>query len=277
MELIHLKTFKAVVDEAGTKGAAEQLNTVPSNITARLKKLEAELNTKLFSLVGRKLELTLSGEQLYPFATKMLQLESQAKTAIAQTQGRYAVSIGMPETFAAAHLPRALTLLKQQYPEIQPRIHTATSAELQLDVINNKIDCAIVGNARNHTNLHQMLVLDEELQYVTPKTGDYEPLLFVREEGCGYRQCAQAWQLETGKTDEAMMVMGSADGILGCISAGLGYTIISRDMVIGSRYEKALSLQPLTLGSSYIRFSMVYRKSSTQEGAVQNLAKLFMR
>ena len=34
MELIGLKTFKAVVDEAGIKGASEKLHGVQSNITS---------------------------------------------------------------------------------------------------------------------------------------------------------------------------------------------------------------------------------------------------
>ena len=35
MEILILKTFKAIVDEGGIKGAAEKLNTVQSNVTNR--------------------------------------------------------------------------------------------------------------------------------------------------------------------------------------------------------------------------------------------------
>lgn len=48
MEILTLKTFKAVVDEEGIKGAADKLHTVQSNITNRIKKLERELDTKRF-------------------------------------------------------------------------------------------------------------------------------------------------------------------------------------------------------------------------------------
>lgn len=37
MEVLTLKTFKAVVDEGGIKGAADKLHTVQSNITNRIK------------------------------------------------------------------------------------------------------------------------------------------------------------------------------------------------------------------------------------------------
>jgi hypothetical protein len=41
------------------------------------------------------------------------------------------------------------------------------------------------------------------------------------------------------------MIMSSADGVLGCISAGLGYTIIGKNMVVGSRYEESLAIHPI--------------------------------
>ena len=58
MEILTLKTFKAVVDEGGIKAAAVKMHTVQSNITNRIQKLERELDTKLFTLIGRKLQLT---------------------------------------------------------------------------------------------------------------------------------------------------------------------------------------------------------------------------
>lgn len=111
MEILALKTFKTMVDEGGIKVAADKLHTVQSNITNRIKKLESELDTKLFTLAGRKLQLTPSGQQPYKYADDILQLEHQAKSAILRDKGNYELRIGMPETFAAVHMPLALILL----------------------------------------------------------------------------------------------------------------------------------------------------------------------
>ena len=48
MELIDLLTFSAVARTGGITRAAEELNTVQSNVTQRVKALEAELGTPLF-------------------------------------------------------------------------------------------------------------------------------------------------------------------------------------------------------------------------------------
>jgi DNA-binding transcriptional LysR family regulator len=53
MELAQIRMFKTVVDTGSIARAAEVLHCVPSNITARIKALEAELSTELFYRQGR--------------------------------------------------------------------------------------------------------------------------------------------------------------------------------------------------------------------------------
>lgn len=277
MEILTLKTFKAVVDEGGIKGAADKLHTVQSNITNRIKKLERELDTKLFNLVGRKLQLTPSGQHLCEYANQILQLEFQATSAILRDKGSYELRVGMPETFAAVHMPLALKELKQNHSEIRIKIYTDTSERLVSAVLNNKVDCAAIGNAPKHKNLIVIDVVQEELVMVTPLEGEHDSVLFVRDEGCGYRKHAIFWQQGVGRESDERMLMSSADGILGCISAGLGYTVIGKNMVVGSRYEESLSMNPVSYGPEYVQLSIVYRKGSSLESGIVTLAKLLTK
>jgi DNA-binding transcriptional LysR family regulator len=273
MEILALKTFKAVVDEEGIKGAADKLHTVQSNISNRIKKLEGELDTKLFNLVGRKLKLTPTGQQLYDYADRILKLEYQATSAILSHKGSYELRVGMPETFAAVHMPLALKQLKQSNPKIKAKIFTETSDRLVFSVLNNKVDCAALGNAPQHEHLVVIPVVKEELVIVTPLDSDYDPVLFVRDEGCGYRKHALVWQQQSGRDNDERMIMSSADGILGCIAAGLGYTIIGKNMVTGSRYVQSLVMTPVDYGPTYVQLSIVYRKGSPLEAGILTLAK----
>lgn len=277
MEIVNLRTLKAVVDTGGIKGASQLLNTVPSNITVRIQKLEDELNVPLFQLLGRKLQLTAAGHILYDYSVKMLNLEYQATQAVQRDKGSYELRIGAPETFTAVHLPMALKAFKRAHPLIRPKVITATSAELAVAVVNNHVDCATVGNADSHPDLHRRPLFKEQLMLVTPLDGQYEALLFVREKGCGYRKWALAWQQANGRSNEGYMVMSSADGILGCVSAGLGYTVISRDMVVGSRYEKALSMRALKQGPRHLSISMLYRKDSILKEGIEALTRLLSK
>ncbi|MCL1103183.1 LysR family transcriptional regulator [Shewanella saliphila] len=272
-----LKTFKAVVDEQGIKGAADKLNTVQSNITNRIKKLEAELDTKLFTLMGRKLQLTPNGQQLYDYAGQILLLQHQAILAISRNKDTYELRVGMPETFAAVHMPLALKQLKLNHAEIRTKIHTDTSERLVFSVLNNKVDCAAIGNAPKHENLVVIPIVKEELIMVTPRDSEYDPVLLVRDEGCGYRQHAMLWRQQAGRGNDELMIMSSADGVLGCIAAGLGYTIIGKNMVAGSRYEKSLVMTPVSHGPKHVQLSIVYRKGSPLESGILTLATLLTK
>ncbi len=274
MEIVTLRTFKAVVDEEGVKGAAEKLHTVQSNVTNRIKKLERELDTKLFNIIGRKLQLTPSGRQLCDYADQILQLEYQATSAILRNKDSYELRIGMPETFAAVHMPLALKQLKLNHAEIRAKIYTDTSDRLVPAVLNNKVDCAAIGNPPTHQDLEVIPIVKEALMMVTPLDSEYDPVLFVRDEGCGYRKQAIIWQQEAGRSSDELMLMSSADGVLGCIAAGLGYTIIGKNMVVGSRYEKSLVMTPISNGAKHVQLSIVYRKDSPLVSGVLTLAKL---
>lgn len=277
MEILTLKTFKALVDEKGIKGAADKLHTVQSNINNRVKKLERELDSKLFHLVGRKLQLTASGQNLYEYADKIIQLEYQAKLAILHDKGNYELRVGMPETFAAVHMPLALKKLKKNHTEIRTKIYINTSARLVNDVLNNKVDCAALGDAPKNENLIICPIFQEELVIVTPLEGENDPVMFIRDEGCSYRKHAIIWQQLAGRASDELMIMSSADGILGCISAGIGYTVMGKSMVIGSRYEKSLAVHPVDYGPRYIKLSLIYRKESILESGILALAKLLTK
>lgn len=275
MELISLKTFKAIVDEGGIKGASQKLNTVQSNISARIQRLEQTLDVSLFALKGRKLELTSNGKILYQYANQMIQLESQARHALNLNKGHYELTIGTPETFAAVHLPAVLKKLRKKYPCIQPRIHTATSGELINALKNNLVDCAFGGIHPNHPDMQLIPVVSERMVRVTPSDQNYEPVLFVRGEGCGYRRAALIWQQEMGYDHEERMIMSSVDGVLGCIAAGLGYTIIGRNMVENSRYEDSLTIEEIEGSQQILEISLIFMKNTPLEEGIRTLASLF--
>jgi DNA-binding transcriptional LysR family regulator len=62
MDLNELRIFLEVYRTGTISSAAEKLNTVQSNVTARLKKLEDELNVCLFYRKSRGVEITSDGK-----------------------------------------------------------------------------------------------------------------------------------------------------------------------------------------------------------------------
>src|SRR3954453_171697 len=82
MDLSDLHIFRSVVQAGGVTRAAERLNRVQSNITTRVRQLEAELGVELFMRAGKRLHLTPSGQVLLDYAERLLDLAAEAREAL---------------------------------------------------------------------------------------------------------------------------------------------------------------------------------------------------
>ncbi len=273
VELQTLKTFKTVAEEGGILLASRKLNTVQSNVTARIKRLEAEVGKPLFYRKGRGLELSPSGHILLNYARQILQLESQASQAV-QLVGEQTgeLRIGSMETFAALRLPTVLKKVQETHPKMKLHIETNTSSMLVQQVLNHSLDCAFVGGVVRHPDLLVVEISQEELVLVQSKSSEYEelPLILFRE-GCAYRALALEWQRKHGNQISEVMEFGTLDGILGCVSVGLGCTLMPRWVIKGNRYSNELKIKELDPRLSCIPTVLIRHKDAVPLKSLETL------
>ncbi|WP_027856839.1 LysR substrate-binding domain-containing protein [Marinobacterium jannaschii] len=273
MDIQSLRTFQAVVEEGGILSASRQLNTVQSNVTARIKRLEEELGTALFYRQGRGLVLAPQGEVLLQYARRILQLEQQAGQAVRNVgESAGALRIGAMETFAALRLPPLLKQVRQAHPGVDLHISTDTSAALVEQVLQRKLDCAFVGGPVQHPDLVATELLQEELVLVRSRDNGSAalPLILFRE-GCAYRARALSWQREQGEQRGEVMELGTLDGILGCVAVGLGQTLMPRPVVSHSRFSDALVLQALAPHLATVPTVLIRHREALPMNAVDTL------
>ncbi|MEW8505182.1 MAG: LysR substrate-binding domain-containing protein [Candidatus Thiodiazotropha sp.] len=278
MELQSLRTFQAVVEEGGILSASRRLNTVQSNVTARIKRLEAEIGANLFYRKGRGLELAPSGRVLLEYARKILQLETQAGMAVRQVgEETGELRIGAMETFTALHLPRALKRLHLAYPGLKLKVETNTSSDLVEMVLEHRLDCAFVGGPVEHSEIVAREIIEEELLLIRSRHGTLEtlPLILFRE-GCAYRARALSWQRESGHQEGGIMEFGTLDGILGCVAVGLGCTLMPRWVLEISRYRQELVSDPIPAHLAYVPTMMVWHRNTLPLKALDTLREFVM-
>ncbi len=274
MELMALRTFQAVVEEGGILAASRRLNTVQSNVTARIQRLEEELGTELFYRQGRGLTLAPSGRVLLEYTEKMLRLAQQTHDAVRQVgESSGELRIGTMETFAAVRLPPALKRVRTAHPQLKLHVATHTSALLLEQVLKHKLDCAFVGGSIEHPDLLAQQVLEEELVLVRAASERAErlPLILFRE-GCAYRARALTWQRECGHPSADVMELGTLEGILGCVAVGLGCTLMPSWVVRQSRYVDALSIDALPAHIACVPTVMVRHRQALPLIALETLA-----
>ncbi len=181
MELVALRTFQAVVEEGGILAASRKLNTVQSNVTSRIRRLEEELGTELFFRKGRGIELAPSGRVLLEYARRMLLLERQTTAAMRQVgESAGELRIGTMETFAALHLPAALKAVRAAHPALELRVQADTSAALTEKVLDHKLDCAFVAGPVKHPDLQFDELVVEELVQVCADGAGPQALPLIR-------------------------------------------------------------------------------------------------
>ena len=119
MDIAELRVFEAVARVGGMGRAALELNTVQSNITARIKALEADIGRALFERRPRGVALTAAGRRLLPYAVRAMRLIADARRAVRDDGSPCGLlTIGSLETTAALRLTPLLAGFAANYPNV---------------------------------------------------------------------------------------------------------------------------------------------------------------
>lgn len=276
MELLALRTFCAVVEQGGIAAASRELHTVQSNVTTRIQRLEDDLSTELFIRQGRGLKVNAAGRVLYDYACQILQMTRQARTAVQQAGGATGeLRIGCMESFAAVQLPRALQRLRQDYPQLRPGVETGTSGEMIEAVLACRLDCVFVGGEVEHPDLISETVLEEELVEIRASgPGDSCTLIMFRQ-GCAYRARAEAWMRAQKRPDFKVMELGTLEGILGCVAAGMGITLMPASVVAGSSYASQLETRQVDDNLGRVPTQLVCHRTNAVMASLTSLKAAF--
>lgn len=281
MELSDIKTFAAVARTGGITRAAEELNTVQSNVTQRIKALEAEIGTPLFERHSRGMTLTGAGKRLLPYAQRMAALSREAALA-ARDDGepKGPLAIGSMETTAAVRLPPLLADFHRRFPAVRLTLRTATTADLVAAVLDGSLDGAFVAGPIDHADLTATSAFREELVLVsarrwptlaelragTPESG---PTALVFRTGCTYRQRIEQIMTEFGWPSAARFELGTLDGMIGCVAADMGVTLLPRAVVARSEMNGNVSVHTLSPNHARVETLFIQRRAGHQYSALQ--------
>ena len=241
MELSDLQVFLAVERAGGITKAASELQTVQSNVSARIATLERELGVRLFRRHARGVALTVAGEQLLPYARQIARLTEEARRALSDDGTPVGpLRIGSLETTAGLRLPTVLATFTADCPDVDLSLVTGPTEQLVKDVLDHRLDGAMVTGPVQRPELHETLVFTERLVLVTARwvtelddvldrAGG--PRLLVFRAGCSYRRRLESLVAARGVAPSRCLEYGTLEGILGCVGAGLGITLMPREVV----------------------------------------------
>ena len=235
MQPADLRMFGVVARLGGMGRAAAELNTVQSNVSAHIRRLERELGTALFTRRPRGLALTPAGARLVPFADALRRLlEDAARAATDDGVPRGTLLLGTLETTAALRLADTVAGFVAAHPGVDLTLRTGTTAELVALVLQGEVEGAFVCGPVRHPDLLGQVVIEEELALLSvPSCATLAAALaapnlrlVVLRAGCSYRARLEHVLAEHGLLRPRVMEFGTLEAILSCVAAGLGVTML---------------------------------------------------
>ncbi|MGY4155530.1 DNA-binding transcriptional LysR family regulator [Bradyrhizobium sp. USDA 4461] len=283
MDAGDLRFFEAVARLGGMNRAANELNTVQSNVTTRIRLMEERLGMPLFRRHVRGVALTPAGQRLLPYSIKIARLLDEAKRAV-EDDGtpKGPLSIGSLETTAARRLPEIISLFCGRHPSVNLSLKTGTNATLFDQVIGYELDGAFVCGPIDHPDLDSWQIFTEELVIATAPgrqpferhAASGEVKILVKGCGCAYRERYE--QLLSAKgIPFSRLEFGTLDAIIGCVSAGIGETLLPRS-VLERAAKGDVVLHALPGPDAYTETVFIRRRDVAASSALQAFLDLLL-
>lgn len=240
MDARDLATFESVARLGGMGRAARELNTVQSNVTQRVRRLEEALGVTLFERSRAGARLTAAGERLMPYATRVDALLDEAGRA-ARDDGapRGTLTVGSLETTAALRLSPLLASYVQAHAGVDLVLRTGTTAEMVERVLGRELEGAFVCGPVAHPQIVSTPAFSEELALLSAPTETTmaaalrrpDLRLVILRAGCSYRQRLEELLARRGVVGLRRLEFGTLEAILGAVAAGLGITLMPRALI----------------------------------------------
>lgn len=264
MEFKDLEIFQMVAKKGTVTEAAKELSYVQSNITARIKKLEIELNTPLFNRHNRGMTLTPEGKKLLVYCEKILSLTNEMKKVVqSKDEPSGKLEIGTVET--VIQLPLILSAYNKKYKNVDLSLFSGVTEKLQEEVLNHRLDGAFVTESAPHPDLISHDVFQEELVLISDVNATSleqlkdEPFLCFSK-GCGYRARLEEWYKDQNITPQKVMEFGTLETILSSVVVGLGITFVPKSAV--TYLVKKKLIQCHILPEKYSKINTVFIRRS---------------
>ncbi|WP_028986382.1 LysR family transcriptional regulator [Thermicanus aegyptius] len=275
MNLQQLRVFVTLARKRSLTAVAAELHLRQPTVSFHVKKLEEELGVALFQRKNRYFRLTDAGEDLLPYARRMIALEEEAEQRMKEyrEQGRGKLKIGASYTPATYFLPTYLESFQKQFPNILPLL-TVKKAGTILEMLKEyEVDVAVISlSDEKREGMEIIPLIEDELKLllstqhplaekekITIEDLQDESFL-IHEKGSTSRELSEAWAKENGLQWNVRMELGAIETIKESVKHNIGIGIlpkrsVERDIALGELVMRDL---PGYVNRRYI--SLAYRK-----------------
>lgn len=260
MEIRHLRLIKEVADKGSLTKAMDTLFLSQSALSHQLKELENHLGTQLFHRINKKLVLTGAGKIVLESAEKILKdiekTELSVKKYITGDSGSIRLTT---QCYTCYHwLPSLMIDFNKEFPKIEIEIFPDDEDDTEKQLLNGKIDIAIVSEIRHYPTLKYHELFEDEMVALVPsdhklvgkkylKAKDFvDETLIIHSYPLDSVEVVKSVLMPAELKPKKVIQVQVTEAVIEMVKAGMGIKVMAKWMVEPYLKDKRLTSIPVT-------------------------------
>lgn len=171
MDLRSVRYFVSVAEQLHFGRAAERMNVVQSAISQQIKRLEEELDTKLFERSGNGLRLTEAGRQMLPECRRLL-IQADKTIKVAKSVGagsRGKINFAFVDNSISSLIPPLVAEFRAHRPDVDLGLQALNRVEQTQALEDRLIDIGLMPPPVPSGDFHSEIVVSAPLAVALPE------------------------------------------------------------------------------------------------------------
>lgn len=278
MDFKQLQSFVSVVRYQSFTKAAEHLFLSQPTISNHICQLEEELSKRLILRTTKSIELTPVGQEMYEYASKILELKDRMIDSCTSNQQKM-LHIGASTIPSAYILPELLSEFGRRSPDTYFTIHQSDSEGIIKGLLEGLFDIGMIGMKSENDKIECEPFCQDHMILITPVNEHFlrikqqeevsvldflnEPII-TRESGSGSQKTADRFLEKVGITEKDLNIIArinDQEAIKNMVAQGLGISIISEMAAKNFLSEKRILGFSLSEYNAGRELYLIYRKN----------------
>jgi DNA-binding transcriptional LysR family regulator len=245
LNLDQLRTLAEVIEQGSFSAAARRLNLTQPAVSLQVRELERRFGVQLIERLGRQTQATIPGRALVETAERIFLECKNAEAVMRRFRDGWIghVRVSTTNTALMYELPPILRKLRMKHPNIDLHVTNMPTAESLEQVIQNKIDLALVTLPVVSKHVHITPLRAQRLvaifaagtrhlpEAITPAFVAHQSLVIEHTRGAVY-SLVMRWLTDHLPLARPPMHLGTVEALKAAVTSRLGMSIVPNIAVL---------------------------------------------
>ncbi|MFA3919503.1 LysR substrate-binding domain-containing protein [Ruegeria hyattellae] len=268
-----LRSFHAVARHGGFSRAAKALNISQPTLSTQVKALEERYGVDLFRRVGRRVDLTVPGSELFEITSRLDQAEQDAENLLDSFRGLNAGKLNIAAV-GPFHATDMIVAYKRKYPSIDIEVRFGNSSRCFDRILSFEADIGIIAEVPSDPrvktlpySVHDVVIfVNSEHPFFDRASISLAELngqkVIRREAGSTTRMAIESALERHNVAVETVVELGSREAIWKAVEQGLGLGFVADFEFVAHPNLRAVKISDMRVQTKYYLAFLAERRQS---------------